>query len=293
MNRFIKQLFLFISILTGIILLSFIILNYLNNKAFSEYKVKPNINILFIGDSHVRLAMNDRIIKNSINISQNAESFCFSYYKIKTLLDNNPSIRKIYLGLSYHCLSSYYDDLIYGKYSDEIASRYFFILPLREKINFIGYNLKSIHPFLKKSFNAGRYNITAVNNNYLFLGYYENPFNNYTADEKSMDRRLSEQFYTNGTLTPFSDFNISYLKRIVALCREKKVEVIALNTPLHPYYKSKIPEIYIKRYNEIVSDNQLKVEDFHNISLNDSCYTPDGDHVTTQGSLLISKQFKE
>jgi hypothetical protein len=292
MKRFLKQLLLFISVLTGIILLPFLILDYFNNKIFSEYKVNPDINTLFIGDSHVRLAMNDSIIKNSINISQNAESFCFSYYKIKTLLNNNPSIRKVYLGLSYHCLSSYYDDLIYGKYSDEIASRYFFILPFKEKINFIGYNLKSLQPFLKKTFNAGRYNITVKDNNYLFLGYYENPFNSFAAEEKSMDRRLSEQFYTNGTLTPFSDFNISYLEKIIELCKEKKVTLVTLNTPLHPYYKSKIPEAYTKRYNEIISANHLAVEDFHNIPLNDSCYTPDGDHVTTQGALLISKQFK-
>lgn len=50
-------------------------------------------------------------------------------------------------------------------------------------------------------------------------------------------------------------FHLSILKRIVAiigvtitidnivsLCQHENVELIILNTPLHPYYRSKIPE---------------------------------------------------
>ena len=62
-----------------------------------------------------------------------------------------------------------------------------------------------------------------------------------------------------------------------------------LNAPLHSYYKSKIPIKFIKKYDDFIDVNHLKTMDLTGLVLNDSCYIPDGDHVSKKGSLITSQ----
>ena len=79
------------------------------------------------------MAFNDQYIKNSKNISLDAECYQFSYFKLLGLLKNNHSIKNICLGYSYFNFSSYYDEYIDGKFSKDFFGRYFFILPFKEQ----------------------------------------------------------------------------------------------------------------------------------------------------------------
>jgi hypothetical protein len=47
------------------------------------------------------------------------------------------------------------------------------------------------------------------------------------------------------------------------------------------------------KYNEIISKNNLNTIDFSTLSLDDSSYTADGDHVSYRGCLLVSKRLQE
>ena len=64
---------------------------------------------------------------------------------------------------------------------------------------------------------------------------------------------------------------------------------MVLNTPLDPYYKSKIPQEYLDKYNQIVASRELKVIDFHNLKFQKEDFLKDGDHVSINGALKISK----
>ena len=290
MKPFFNKIIVFISVPTGLLILTFLLLNYYNNKII-ESGISSDVTILFIGDSHIQKSIDDKLIKAAINISQSSESFYYSYYKLDKILKSNTSITTIYLGFSHHSLSSYYDEFVFGKYSKNISSRYFFILPITEKLKLLKYNFWILPIYIKEVYKHGIMNIFKTGNNYSFLGQYENDFKNVSAVQNSMDKRLLVQFYNDNTLNNFSESNISYLNKIVDLCNKNKVKLITLNTPLHSYYKSEIPMEYLKKYNEIVRQDRIVTINFDELVLDDSCFIPDGDHVSVKGAQLTSNYF--
>ena len=59
-------------------------------------------NILFLGDSAPECAINDKIFKRSVNFSSPAESYYYSYLKLKKILDTKQVIDTIFLSFSPH-----------------------------------------------------------------------------------------------------------------------------------------------------------------------------------------------
>jgi len=120
---------------------------------------------------------------------------------------------------------------------------------------------------------------------------YNNSFENVYAKKESIDKRLKFQFYNNGNLNNYSSINLSYLKKIIVLCKAEKIELVLLNTPLHSYYKNNVPNEYINKYNEFINLYNLEVIDFSGLHLMDDCFVPDGDHVSKKGSIITSKEI--
>ena len=281
MKKFLKNcayFFVLPSILIGLVLL---LLGYKNYKQFDHYTLKSDVTSVYAGDSHVQLSIDDKIIPHSINVSQSGESYYFTYIKIKNIVKNNPSVHDVYLGFSYHSLSSSYDDFIFGKFCSDISAKYFFILPNSEKLKFVKLNSNHLIKYLR--------NIVKKSMKKAYTSNSNNHFKHTSANQKSMDKRIIFQFYSEGHLDTFSQNNICYLQKIIELCNRKKINLVMLNAPLHPYYKSKIPIKFIRKYDDFVIANHLKTIDLTGLVLNDSCYIPDGDHVSKKGSLLTSQ----
>ena len=281
-NSFFKRVCYFIGlpILSTILIFSY--LNYINNKAINNFKVR-NKTTLFLGDSHIQQAINNNLIPNTLNLSQFSESYYFTYFKTKRILKANPSIKKIYLGFSFHNISSYFDDFIFGKYSKDIAAKYFFILPKNEKIRIINENSKNISTLITHTLING-FEIS-------FFGKYDNKFDNVSSNELSMNKRLKQQFYELNKVRDFSFINIKYLVKIIELCKKHKIKLTLINTPLHTYYKHRIPKVFLKKYNEIINHYNLEIINFNDLNLDNSCFVPDGDHVSIKGANIVSKKL--
>lgn len=292
MKKFLRQIFIFFAIPFGVLIVLLFSLNYINNKAIADYKTDAGVQSLFMGDSHTECAINTALLPDAANLSQSSESLLFTYFKLKNILQNNPAIKKVYLGFSYHNISSYADEFTYGQYAYDVASRYFFILPLEQKKEIIQHNPKLLPKFLGKLLINGFNTLIEEKENYSFLGSYKNEYKNIVASKKSMDYRISQQFYEHGKQRGFSAVNIMYLNKVILLCKEKNIELVLLKTPLHDYYKSKVPLEFIKKYDSLNNLNKLKLIDFSNLILNDSCYLPNGDHVSQRGALLTTNIFK-
>ncbi len=177
------------------------------------------------------------------------------------------------------------DRYLYGKSS----YHYIFILPRLEKINLIKQNSRKLIPLLKGVFLSGVKNLIKKKSSH--FGNYDNKFFDVLAIKKSMDKRLSFQFYKNDKINEFSELNILYLNKIAALCKEKNINIVLLKTPLHPYYKKKIPIEYLEKYDKIIVNNHFEVVDFKDIILNDSCFIPDGDHVSVKGAKITTNEL--
>jgi hypothetical protein len=292
MNTFLRKTALFLAILICFVITALFVLNYANQRALAQYRVDSKITTVFMGDSHIQCAINDELLTNGKNFAQSAEALYFTYYKLEALLQNNPSIKKVYLGFGCHNISTHYDEFICGEFSKDIAPKYFFILPFNEKLDIIRHNKKDIFSLFENIIDNGWKNKNLYKNNSL-LGHYENYFVNCAATKSSMDKRIASQFYENGKLRHFSEVNMKYLVKIVALCHSKNVELVVLNTPLHPYYKNKIPAKFLSEYATLMSENQLKPFDFSVLTLTDSSYVPDGDHISAKGSFETTALFKK
>ena len=292
MKTFIKKISLFFSILLGIVLTTYFVLNYANKKAFENFKTAPNVKNLFVGDSHVQYSINDQLLSNALNLSQDSESYFYSFYKLLGVLKNNPSIKKLYLGVGYHSFSSYYDDYVIGDFSKDIAARYFFILPPKERLFFFKVNSSKKGIFINRIFKSSFKTLFTKPSNFSFLGGYQNNFVESSASLKSIDNRIKQQFFLGDSTRNFSDTNIHYFNKIIELSAALNVEVVLLNSPLHPYYKSNIPKKFLDKYDDLVRGTGLKVIDFSEFSLNDSCFIPDGDHVSKRGAIITTNYLK-
>ncbi len=290
MNKFLKKLliFLLIPVISAIVL--FYGMTLLVNSMTNEYKLNPAITEIYIGDSHIQSSVNDNLLENAKNLGQSSESFYFTYFKLKRILQGNPGIRKVYLGFSYHSLSIYYDKFISGEYSVSVSPHYFYILPVREQIRLLNWNHNNISSYLKSIFKAGRNQIDNLKDPDFFSGY-ANDFKKSAVVDSSMDKRLKFQYYPGNSISSFSEINLIYLNKIVELCRSRKIELAVLNTPLHSYYRNRIPKTFVDKYNEVIKQNGLKCFDYSTIAMDDSCYTPDGDHVSVKGSLIFTKNL--
>jgi hypothetical protein len=291
MKLFIINCIKFFGIMIIICVSLYACIDYLNSKKSNDYISSLNKKAIFVGDSHMQCGINDAVIANGINFSQDAESYYFTFQKLEKILALNKEIKTIYLGFSYHNLSSYYDDYIFGKENLEISSRYFFILPPAEKRKFMIYNSDNEILYFNKIIVKGILNIRDKKNNYSFFGGYQNNFYEVGSKKKSMDKRIKNQFFKNDTITRFSEINLSYLDKIMELCKRENKDLIVLNTPLDSYYKSKIPQEYVYKYNQIIESKKLKVIDFNAVAFKNNDFLKDGDHVSKKGAILISKML--
>lgn len=122
---------------------------------------------------------------------------------------------------------------------------------------------------------------------------YRNVFIDSQAEETSMDKRMKLQFQNGDNQTEFSDLNMTSLDKIVALCREKEIELIILNTPIHTYYKRKIPEDYINKFKNIQKKHTLATVNFSDLYFSDDCFISDGDHVSAKGARIVTNYFRK
>ena len=278
---------IFILLIISIIVISLVFLFATTFKA-KTFKVDETVEEIFVGDSHVRYAVDDSLLINSLNMGNSSESTYFSYYKLRQILKSNPNITTIYLGFSYHNISGYYDQYTFGRYSREIASKYFFILPIEEQLQVLMWNLKKLPHFKLSLLKSG---VKIWMNKDTFQGSSNNPYNNVSAQETIMDERLNFQYYIDGKINSFSNLNLTYFDKIVSLCQNEKVELIVLNTPLHSYYQTKVPEEFINKYNSIVSSKDIQVLDLSLLDLPDYCFQPDGDLLSKEGSIETTKEI--
>lgn len=281
MKLFIKQLTIFIAVIV-VAFISFLSIKY--TFFIKPYMVSKNVDAIIAGDSNVQNAINDSLLKGFKNISLSSEGYIYSYSKIKEILKYNPHIKNVFLGFSYHNLSSYYDDYITGKFAQSVIPRYITVIDLREFIALIWAGPHLIRPALKA--------LISTSNDYSYIGAFPN-MTDFAFNKESMLRRSAIQYFSNGDLRGFSDINKRYFLEIIKLCKDNGVSLILINTPLHNDYLLEIPDKFINTLNSIVEESRIQIMNFEGLELTNNCFLPDGTHLTTRGALLTTEYFKK
>lgn len=281
MNFFIKQLTLFIAVVV-VAFVSFTFIKY--TFYIKPYIVNENTNTIIVGDSHVQYAINDSLIPGYKNISLNSEGYIYSYSKIKNIIKYNPHVKNVFLGFSYHNLSSYFDNYITGDFAQSVMPRYIEVIDLRESLTLIWTSPHLIRPALKA--------LISTRNNYSYIGAFPD-YSNFAFNKESMQKMLEVQYFSKGELRGISDINKRYFTEIVKLCNNYGVNLTLINTPLHNDFLRKIPNKYINEYNSILGKYRIQIIDFKGLELTNNCFLPDGSHLNTKGALLTTEYFKK
>lgn len=291
MRLFIKKVLLFLLLPVLLFITVFILLDFFSKQMIDRNLKQDKIYYLIAGDSHVRQTFDDKKMNFSRNISQNSESYYFTYYKLERILKTDSQIKTVFLGLSYHNLSGYIDDFIFGKFSGSVSKNYFFILPLQEKLNLFSANKHDRLNFIKSILFTGLKNLVSKEKS--FIGGYSNIFLKSKANLKSIEKRIHSQYFRNNReIFKPSEINLLYLNRIIDLCKEHKVELVFLNPPLEKSYKDKIPLFYINYFNSLIRNKNFNVIEFDHLNLDEKCFIPDGDHVSQAGSEICTKELE-
>jgi hypothetical protein len=104
-----KQIRLFIVVLAALIILM-TILNRVLFRIYNPLILDSNVTTVFLGDSHIKYAINDSLISNSVNIAQDADSYFYTYSKTIELIDQNRNLDTIFVGFVQHNLSKFIED---------------------------------------------------------------------------------------------------------------------------------------------------------------------------------------
>ncbi len=262
------------------------------NQQPQNHQLGEQITTLYLGDSHVKVAVQDSLLPNSLNIADNSEPYYFSYYKLKTLLKYNSNIQRVYLGLGVHNFSGGYDRVVAGDKAASIIPRYFYLLPAEQQALLFLWNKDHLLPLAKAAIKQGK-RIIEKGDYKAYRGGFSNDFVDRRAEETFMNKRLKKQFYENDKLFEFSDLNIQYLEKIILLCQKNNVQLIGLNTPLHPYYRQQVPVVYQEQFDDFLTKYNISVYDLSTLELPDEAYTPDGDHVSRLGALQLTPLLRK
>jgi hypothetical protein len=288
-TEFIKKVFLLIVLIMILSSVFVVIYHHQTNRI----EVDKNIHILICGDSHTECALNDSILKNSINISKSAEAYIYSYNVIKVLTKNNSHINTIILGFSFHNLTGLYDCVIFEtKWTKFNYPEYLSILDLKSLSVLLSNNISGVAESISSVYRKMFYSISKKPtdiNSWPFIGKYFKS-NKCNVNDTTIKSAIAKHYYKKfKAKQEFSSIQEKYLKLIVQYCIEKHIKIVLLNTPLNIGYYKKIPDPYLKKYYAVAKElkNKALIYDFHDLKLDNECYG-DGDHINESGAEILT-----
>jgi hypothetical protein len=281
MKKFIRQCVIF-SLLFVPVLIAY---SLIKTNLHQPYIFDKTIKTIMTGDSHVQCAINSDLVDGLENISVDSEGYIHSYFKLKKILAANPQIENIILGFSYHNLSSFFDAYTIGKHAKSILPRYVDLFSYNELFELVKAYPALWWPAFSKI-------VSTNNDKYPYIGKFSNGHTKELMFKKDlMLKRINSQYFMNGKPREVSKNNIEYFGRLITLCKQHKVKLTLINTPLHKKYFDEIPIKYIEEYKKLIKESDLDIIEFESLVLSDQNFLPDGDHLNTSGAFLATHYF--
>ncbi|MEW4924503.1 D-alanyl-lipoteichoic acid biosynthesis protein DltD [Algibacter sp. 2305UL17-15] len=275
-----KYLGLFLLICLGSLLFNSLLLNNYG------YKVEKDQNVLILGDSHTEYALDDTVFKNSVNLSHSADSYFYSYLKIRKMKKENPQIDTLLLALSNHNLLLEYEERwIFN--TAHIKSKFRIYTDLMDLSDFMFLFKSNPSAVIQGIIESPKYSIKLLFNGELI----ERDLGKFHPSQRNSLLKDIEHFKNNKyhRSLEYSNVEMKYLFNIVNFCKENDIELIFISTPVHPEYnkfREKEFETLKKFYNSELSD--FKYLDFSEFDMPDKGFQ-DMDHLNAEGAELFTR----
>ena len=222
----------------GISFLSIICILFFSAKLIdkkAKFKIKPDTRYLVFGPSLPECAFNDSLISNFQNFAQSGESYFYTYFKLKKLIEQNNKVDVVFVEIINHQKQDNRDVAIWGdKYISNRLSIYFpfmsyndyKVLYLHNSSGFINgislYLKDNLKRCLKRNLN---YSNHIGGYQYLVRDKTDSILKNLIAPKSDVPQGYG------------SDYSNIYLKKIILFCKEKNKKVFLIRSPIHPNSK--------------------------------------------------------
>ncbi|MCK7591668.1 hypothetical protein M0G43_13855 [Subsaxibacter sp. CAU 1640] len=209
----------------------------------SQQNLVKNKHILIIGDSHPQRSLNPEYMSGAQNISQPAEPYFITFWKLKKITQSYTPDTLI-IGFAPHNISEFNDfKLSDGFWSAHQFKMCYSIEEFKNLPKNIFIDYKTFYKVLWKqtAFYPKR-------NHANYIGGYTN---NTKSNVKDWEIASNRHFYYNGNNLGVSEVAVNYLDSIVSLAKSKKIKTVMVNNPVHEKYLEKIPPKIMKRYDQL------------------------------------------
>ena len=229
----------FLPVVVLLIILYLTISLYIRHQ-MKQHRFPVSVTSLAMGDSHIQTAICDSIYPGLRNLAQSNEAYVYTYYKIKYLTHSNPQIDTIFLGAAPHNFSAYYE--IYLTEPD-LSANYFWILPPLEQLDILC-RMKAPFTYLMDNIWREISHGCKPGKDTLWLGNWHPVITPLDTLDPHYPGRIRSQFYRDEELYPFSRVNQYWMDQIVMYCKQNRIQLILLSTPVYQAYARLIPETY-------------------------------------------------
>jgi hypothetical protein len=260
--------------------------SYIAKKAV--FKIKPNAKYLVFGNSHPECAFNDSLLMNFSNHALSGESFFYTFIKAKKIIENNDSLKAIFVGFDNVHIYADMDGFIWD---DEQLIRYSNYLPffnLEDHELIFSHNFRGGLNSISVSDHDNLYRILNKKFNFVSGGYL------YLVRDKTDSLLKNYSDYSKNNLKLMgtknvSQTNLNYLKKLIAYCRLKNIQVFLVRTPIHTKslgvkYESTFKNILLTQF------SNTEFLDFKDFPLLNSDFG-DFEHLNFRGAIKFSSWF--
>jgi hypothetical protein len=240
MGRFVLMLIIFIATaLMAVGVLVHLLSNHLLQR--TDLSVPAHHTMAVLGHSHAECAYNDSLITGLSNLAFSGETYFYTFYKVKLLLENNPQISTLFIECSNNQITEEMENWTWstnslGKRLHEFAM----FMPVEDK-----WSLVRINPY-------GYLNAwSMLPSHYLklirqkeFMFFPRTGAFRYLTREKTDSILIARREHPEDHPPhwPFSDHNIRYLRQTIDLCVGRGCRVFLVRSPLHPAYENLLNE---------------------------------------------------
>lgn len=295
----IKQFSIKVSVFLALVVALFVLIAgvnaiYVSNTAF---KLKEQQHVLVLGDSNTKCAFDESEYPSCANLSKAADSYFYSYLRLKKLVAENPGIDTLLLGFAPHNI---FDNKRHraNEYLYSRVNKYYFLMNA-EEVGFMwnqnpGGAAYGALAIVKQSLT----NLAAVPKDGRALldayGAY-GPLDRQILDEdvERLHRGEGLPFFNLPDTMAVSPTAMEYFDRIVSFCDERGIKLYLVNTPKRAELLA-YPDYGVDVFNSYYDANYAHIDylDFSDLPLAEEQYA-DLVHVHKSGAQYFSRMFEE
>ncbi len=291
MKAFIKKIiFFFIYLYSGILIL-ILSSNYCIN-ANANFKLQQDITQIILGNSQPECAFNDSLIPHFKNLAKAGETYFYGYQKLKEVLKQNSQINTVYIEFN--------PTNILIREDEKIWENRFIKYQAPNNLAFFSFN---DHKLLATKNNMGyqkailkglKLNLTRIaKNEYNFIdsiGGYR--YIKWHKTEQILDTLIyNPEVQYDENQKKLSEYDLLYLKRMIALCKNNNVNVILIRSPYHKKFIGRKYETLFQSYRN-TTFKELNFFDFKDFHIKDSEFG-DLQHLNYKGAKKFSLWFEK